>query len=77
MAENMKLEKMSVFVADYFPVKPGRVSVGQLKRQGEPGRPGTWTRVPGWGEWRVPPRSDPALIIFPAPTFVRVQTNIL
>ena len=51
---------------------------GQLKRHralpGLPGHVDTCGARPGEDG---PARPDPALIIFPAPTFVRVQTNIL
>ena len=56
MIKNMKREKSMLFFADYFPVKAVRVSFMPVKEtpRAGPGL-GTWTRVLGWGEWRVPP----------------------
>ena len=55
----MKLEKMSVFVADYFPMKPGRVSVGQLKRHREPARLGHVDTCAGLGRVARPGQIGP------------------
>ena len=53
----MKMEKISMlFFADYSPVEAVRVSFMPVKEtpRAGPGL-GTWTRVLGCGEWRVPP----------------------
>ena len=47
------------FVADYTPVQPGRVSLCQLKRQGEPARPGHVDTCAGLGRVARPAQIGP------------------